>query len=141
LNEALTVDWYNIDVKRGEMEIWREKTSEPSVVPISDRLGVILKRLANQKRPFMEMTRGVRPLRVIVGQVCNQNDRLNTQRGKATLHSLRDTYATRLVTRGMTLHKVAKLLGHKSTVMSQKYAHLEGREVTAEARMILNARV
>jgi hypothetical protein len=41
----------------------------------------------------------------------------------------------------MTLHKVAKLLGHKSTVMSQKYAHLEGREVTAEARMILNARV
>ena len=34
------------------------------------------------------------------------------KKGKATPHSLRDTFATRLVRRNMSLYKVSKLLGH-----------------------------
>ena len=38
-------------------------------------------------------------------------------------HDLRHTFATRLVQAGMELYKVQRLLGHKSPIMTQRYAH------------------
>ncbi|MEO7156831.1 MAG: site-specific integrase [Vicinamibacterales bacterium] len=38
-------------------------------------------------------------------------------------HALRHTFATRLVPSGIDLHKVQCLLGHKSSIMTQRYAH------------------
>jgi len=38
-------------------------------------------------------------------------------------HDLRHTFATRLVQAGVELYKVQRLLGHKSPLMTQRYAH------------------
>ena len=38
-------------------------------------------------------------------------------------HDLRHTFATRLVQAGVDLYKVQRLLGHKSPMMTQRYAH------------------
>lgn len=38
-------------------------------------------------------------------------------------HDLRHTYATQMVQAGMDLYKVQRLLGHKSPLMTQRYAH------------------
>ena len=38
-------------------------------------------------------------------------------------HDLRHTFATRLVQAGVDLYKVQWLLGHKSPIMTQRYAH------------------
>ena len=38
-------------------------------------------------------------------------------------HDLRHTFATRLVQAGIDLYKVQCLLGHKSPIMTQRYAH------------------
>ena len=38
-------------------------------------------------------------------------------------HDLRHTFATRLVQAGVDIYKVQRLLGHKSPVMTQRYAH------------------
>jgi site-specific recombinase XerD len=38
-------------------------------------------------------------------------------------HDLRHTFARRLVQEGVDLYKVQRLLGHKSPVMTQRYAH------------------
>ena len=38
-------------------------------------------------------------------------------------HDLRHTFATRLVQSGVDLYKVQRLLGHKSPIMTQRYAH------------------
>lgn len=38
-------------------------------------------------------------------------------------HDLRHTFATRLVQAGVDLYKVQRLLGHKSPIMTQRYAH------------------
>jgi len=48
--------------------------------------------------------------------------------GKANIedfhfHDLRHTFATRLVQAGVDIYKVQRLLGHKSPVMTQRYAH------------------
>lgn len=42
----------------------------------------------------------------------------------ATPHALRHTYASRLVTAGVSLPRVQKLLGHVSIVTTERYAHL-----------------
>jgi site-specific recombinase XerD len=36
---------------------------------------------------------------------------------------MRHTFATRLVQRGVDLYKVQRLLGHKTSLMMQRYAH------------------
>lgn len=61
------------------------------------------------------------------------------RRGAATIRSLRDTFASRMIQRGMTLHELAKSLGHTTTAMTEKYAHLESGDVVDKARLILNA--
>ena len=38
-------------------------------------------------------------------------------------YDLRHTFATRLVQAGIDLYKVQQLLGHKSPIMTQRYAH------------------
>jgi site-specific recombinase XerD len=38
-------------------------------------------------------------------------------------HDMRHTFATRLVQRGVNLYKVHRLLGHKTSTMTQRYAH------------------
>jgi integrase len=38
-------------------------------------------------------------------------------------HDLRHTFATRLVQTSVDLYKVQRLLGHKSPIMTQRYAH------------------
>ena len=38
-------------------------------------------------------------------------------------HDLHHTYATQMVQAGMDLYKVQRLLGHKSPLMTQRYAH------------------
>ena len=41
-------------------------------------------------------------------------------------HLLRHTFASRLVRHGVSLYKVSKMLGHTSTKMTMRYAHLSG---------------
>jgi integrase len=59
--------------------------------------------------------------------------------GKATIHSLRHTFASWLIQRGMSLYEVQKLLGHASPVMTQRYAALADRAVTTKAAELLAA--
>ena len=40
--------------------------------------------------------------------------------------------------KGMSLHKIASLLGHTSTTMTRKYAQLERSDVADESRRMIN---
>lgn len=48
-----------------------------------------------------------------------------------TFHSLRHSFASKLVQRGVDLFAVQKLLGHASPVMTQRYSHLADEHLTA----------
>jgi len=52
------------------------------------------------------------------------------------LHDLRHTFASRAVMQGETLMMTGKLLGHRHTATTQRYAHLEGRFLLDAAERI-----
>lgn len=52
------------------------------------------------------------------------NDGITDRRQKVVFHTLRHTYASQLVMKGVDLYTTQKLMGHKNGQMTQRYAHL-----------------
>lgn len=59
--------------------------------------------------------------------------------GRRDVRSLRDTFASKLRMKGMSLDRLQKLLGHASPEMTQKYANLTVDHASTEAAAILNS--
>lgn len=59
----------------------------------------------------------------IVGRL-KLNDGVEDPRQKIVFHSLRHTFASWLAIQGTPLYTIAKLMGHKSISMSERYSHL-----------------
>lgn len=143
--EALGIRVQDIDFDEGLISVWREKGDEAGVTAMSSRMREAITRriqaenLATTSFLFERCAeRPVRYLRQVIHEVCN-GDALTIRRyGTATVHSLRDTYASRLVQAEHSLHTVSILLGHKSMQQTRKYAHLEAARSAKEAAMTLN---
>jgi site-specific recombinase XerD len=130
--ELLAMRWNWIDFGRRVLtvlnsETFKTKNGKARVVPLCDEvLTALLSRRErmNVRSEFVFHWQG-RPL---------SQDRvsrtLKTAIKKAGLptslhwHSLRHTFASWLVQGGVSLHQVAKLLGHSSTLVTEMYAHL-----------------
>jgi integrase len=99
-----------------------------SHVPMSDRAGDVLMKLRDQgaDRPFEGMSRAIRILRKIISETCNTDPQIIEDWGRATVHSLRDTFVTRMFLRGFGKDDIASWVGHTSKKMIQKYEHLTG---------------
>jgi site-specific recombinase XerD len=52
------------------------------------------------------------------------NANVTDRRQKVVFHTLRHTYASRLVMAGVDLYTVQRLMGHKDITMTRRYAHL-----------------
>lgn len=52
------------------------------------------------------------------------NEGVTDPRGRVVYHSLRHSYASRLVMAGVGLYLVQKLLGHSSSAVTERYSHL-----------------
>ena len=52
------------------------------------------------------------------------NEGVNDRRQRVIFHSLRHTFASWLAIEGTPLYSIAKLMGHKSISMSERYSHL-----------------
>ena len=52
------------------------------------------------------------------------NDGVEDRKDKVVFHTLRHTFASWLVLKGVPLYTVSKLMGHKSIEMTERYSHL-----------------
>jgi integrase len=67
--------------------------------------------------------------------------KITDRRQRVVFHSLRHTFASWLVMKGIPLYTVAQLMGHSTIVMTQRYAHLAPdsvRQATMELQGILD---
>ena len=125
-SEVLRLTWRDVDLERGVVAIWQEKTSAPKTVPISKALREVLSGLL----------RGVGTVPVFVrpdGAPLTKDDverafdlarRITSLRAELTLYSIRHTFASWLAIQGTPIRTIQELLGHKDLRMTLRYAHL-----------------
>lgn len=67
------------------------------------------------------------------------NEGIDDPRLQIVFHSCRHSYASWLIEQGQDLYTVQKLLGHKTNVMTQRYAHLTENKLRDAARALSQA--
>ncbi len=141
--EVLKADWPQFDLQRG---IWTKPshhTKEKKIehVPLSAAALELLRRMkrtASARGPLFPGAKGEPrvTLRRPWVQICKaaslsdvfrvQGKRRTITKSKPTLriHDLRHSFASHLVSNGVSLHIVGKLLGHTQSQTTQRYAHV-----------------
>jgi integrase len=146
--EACSVKWEVVSLNQGTIHIYRHKVGNRGVLSMTERLrSVLTRRYGDRTSPYIftgRHGRGMRitPDRAISGAMdragCNA-DELVAAAGRATAHTLRDTFASKLAQSGkVTLYELQHLLGHSSPAMTQKYAHLIPDQVATKAATVLD---
>lgn len=149
--EVAEVPWTAIDVINWKtINIYREKVGNEGTLIMTDRLREILKRRYDTcgHLPYVFPARydeheargySTKGIRAAIDRAGLNTDALVKRYGKFTPHSLRHTFASRLVQNGVSLYAVSKLLGHSNTTMTERYAFLAPSHVAEQAADILNA--
>lgn len=137
-NEIARLEWTAVDLQRKTLELWRGKTKTASYVYMTDRVHRILQRRADAK----QHDRWVFTNRERTSHRSDCTTRLNNVLRRAglpySIHTLRHTFATKMLKAGMTLNDVRVLLGHSSINTTLRYGHLEANDASPKAVAILN---
>jgi integrase len=126
MGEILSLRWETVDLFRRTVTILQSKNGDKRTIPLNGKMVTVFKgKMKDRVSPF-----GL----IFPSQAGTKRDGHGLRRAfrKALktariddlhFHDLRHTFATRLVQAGVDLYKVQKLLGHRSPVMTQRYAH------------------
>ena len=149
-SEVSSIQWYAIDTLHWKtINIYRSKVGNEGTLTMTDRLADVLRRRSrttNGRYVFPARDRdgsrgySTKGIRAAIQRAGLNDPHLVRRYGKFTPHSFRHTFASRLVQGGMSLYAVSRLLGHSTTTMTQRYAHLSPSAVADEAASILNGR-
>ena len=148
-SEVAEIPWSAVDVHNWKyINLYREKVGNEGNLAITARLQAILERRhreSNHPYVFAGYTDAQTPrgystsgIRKAIMRAELNAEHLVKRYGKFTPHSLRHTFASRLVQGGMSLYGVSKLLGHSSESMTKRYAFLSPSMVADQAVTILN---
>ena len=134
LSEALDLSWKHVDLTsnyRATVTFMKTKNGHPRRIPLTNRLASILRGLkldneASNQFVFLYCAPGsctAVPFKNPFGAWKTALRKAGVDHG-LRLHDLRHTFASRLVSRGVPIFDVSKLLGHQSITMTMRYAHL-----------------
>lgn len=149
-SEAAEIQWSSIDTHNWQtINVYRSKVGNEGQLVMTDRLKTILQRryeasgnafyvFASPSDPSKPRGYSTKGIRKAIDRACLNTPPLVNRYGRFTVHSLRHTFASRLVQAGMSLYAVSRLLGHSDTQMTQRYAHLSPSQVSQQAADILN---
>jgi integrase len=148
--EVAEITWDCIDTLEWvRINIYREKVGNEGLLTMTDRLREVIKRRwalrPNSPYVFAGYGDAVAPrghatkgIKAAMDRAGINADHKVKRFGKATVHSLRDTFASRLVQNGVSLFEVQHLLGHASPQQTQKYAHLAPNAAADKAARVLD---
>ncbi len=131
LGEIFSLSWSNVDLEHGILTVLDTKNGESRPIFITDQIKAVLDELTRggPDEPLFK-TRFGQPVAWLSKAFHDMVDDLGLNKGiedrreKVTFHTLRHTFASWSVMAGVPLFVVGKALGHKTTVMTQRYSHL-----------------
>ena len=124
IGEALKLQ--RSDIKDTQVVFYDTKNGKNHTVPLNDKARVALDNQLNRvdgERVFPYTYTKVEDEFKRVCEVLNIDDTV-------TLHTLRHTFGSRLVQRGVPIQTVSKLMNHSSLQVTMRYAHLSPSNLT-----------
>jgi len=118
ISELKEISWNHVHLDRGFVRLPTRKTKGKIVwrtVPLSKTLSWTLRRAKSRGEAIADTRDARRRLQRILALLKVPH---------ATIHSCRHTFASHLVSRGVSLYIVGKLLGHSNPQTTQVYSHL-----------------
>jgi len=131
-SEVLDLRINDIDGGRRLVHIKNAKGNKDRIVPISEKLLVLLREYYSAYKPRGYLFYGIKhdrysetSFRNVFTQACKRaNIRKNV-----TIHSLRHAYATHLMDNGTDIRLIQELLGHNSIKTTMQYTHVTTRSI------------
>ena len=122
LGEIIGLTWEQVDWARGAIQLTHTKSGRSRAVPMNETVRAVLEPLRGTGVPTGPV---FGKLNTVRAQVRLDFDKVREAAKLEGLrfHDLRHTFATRLVTRGVDIVTVSKLLGHSTILMTMRYAH------------------
>lgn len=123
--EALTLQWPSVDFRLNVLtvEAAYAKNGKTRTIPINSRArGVLLSLKASAQGPYVFCKRNGEPYKSIEKPFAKACQRAGLQ--DVTPHTLRHTWASRLVEAGVDLRMLMELGGWSSLKMVERYAHV-----------------
>jgi len=129
--EIAGLPWGAIDPAQGTIRVLNTKGKRDRFVPMTRRLQALFDEMetgASKALVFPNTTGGVHKqipssfVRAIADAKLNED--IDDPKLRASFHTLRHTYASRMVQAGVDLYRVQRLLGHSTPIMTARYGKL-----------------
>ncbi len=129
IGELTNLEWEDISLKERTIKIsnkndFTTKSKKERVIPINDDLFDLLKNLSKDHAYVFSTGSGEKRDPEFVSKKFKKYVRKAELGEQYTFHSLRHTFASHLVQKGVSLYIVSKLLGHSDLKTTEIYAHL-----------------
>ncbi len=134
-SELLNLNWDDINLGSKYLIVRNGKNKTDRIIPLHENVYDLLERYLSDRLPLKcnalfigEKGRrlGINSLELIFKKYI----RLSGLSGKGySIHSLRHTFATRLLNKNVSLVKIKNLLGHRSIESTEIYLHTTGKEL------------
>ena len=131
--ELLNMQIIDIDSKRGVVNIRHAKGDKDRIVPLSDKILVLLREYFRQCRPkkwlFEGQIAGTQYTETSLNHIFQRARTKANIKIPCTLHSLRHCYATHLLELGTDIRYIQALLGHKHSKTTEIYTHVTTKSI------------
>jgi integrase len=121
--EILNLQWKDINFEENYIVVRDSKNYESRDIPISDLLKRALLRLkqVDREEDYLFCYHDKKPIEYLYRSFGTALKRSGIN--KCTFHTLRHTFATRVVMAGVDIVTLKELLGHKTIQMTMRYSH------------------
>lgn len=130
-SEIFNLKGQDIDLTNGLITLRDTKNTTTRYSPITELVKELLKRrMPKDKNCYVFTDRNGEKIKSVSNAFEKAVDRLKFNEGitdprqKVVFHSLRHTFASWLAIQGTPIYTIARLMGHKSISMSERYSHL-----------------
>jgi integrase len=134
--EIASLKWQHIDIKARTIKVMDPKNSENRMVFMTDAIFEMFEGLEKEKPDKLVFPSRVGGIQSDASHSFHRsvdelglNDGIDDRRLKVVFHTLRHTAASWLVNQGITLPVIAKILGHKTLQMTERYSHVNDESV------------
>lgn len=149
-SEVANIPWSAINIDACTISLYRSKVRNEDVLHMTSRLEAILRRRWEERRTgqryvFEDRTGNERGYstksikKAIERAGLNDPVLVKERGGRVTLHTLRHTFASKLVKAGVSLYEVSVLLGHSDPKMTQHYAHVSPNDASRKAVKVIDS--